>query len=101
MSKKSLELSLAGIKILKNTDVTLSAQVYEQFRQMIVNKRLRPGDRLPATRNLAEELGVSRTIITQSFEQLILEGYLMAKTGSGTFVAGEFLKKEKNQTAIR
>lgn len=67
MAKKSLELNLAGIKIIKNSDAPLYTQVYEQFRQMILTKRLRPGDRLPATRNLALELGVSRTIITQSF----------------------------------
>lgn len=88
MAKKSLELDLAGVKIVKSSPTPLYTQVYEQFRQMILTRRLRPGDRLPATRNLAEELGVSRTIITQSFEQLILEGYLLGKTGSGTFVAG-------------
>lgn len=87
MAKKSIEINLAGIKIIKSSDTPLYTQVYEQFRQMILSRRLRPGDRLPATRNLAEELGVSRTIITQSFEQLILEGYLLGKTGSGTYVA--------------
>jgi GntR family transcriptional regulator/MocR family aminotransferase len=87
MAKKSLELSFAGIKINKDSVTPLYIQVYEQFRQMILARRLRPGDRLPATRNLATDLGVSRTIITQGFEQLILEGYLIGKTGSGTFVA--------------
>ncbi len=88
MAKKSIEINLAGIKIIKNSAAPpLYSQLYEQFRQMILSKRLRPGDRLPATRDLAIELGVSRTIITQSFEQLILEGYLLGKTGSGTFVA--------------
>lgn len=87
MAKKSSEISFAGIKISKTSATPLYTQVYEQFREMILSKRLRPGDRLPATRNLAAELGVSRTIITQGFEQLILEGYLIGKTGSGTFVA--------------
>lgn len=87
MSKNSLELSLAGIKLHKKSEVPLYTQVYGIFRELILNKRLRPGDRLPATRNLASELGVSRVIITQGFEQLILEGYLVGKTGSGTYVA--------------
>lgn len=87
MAKKSIEINLAGIKIIKNSNTSLYLQVYEQFRQMILTRRLRPGDRLPATRSLAVELGVSRTIVTQSFEQLILEGYLFGKTGSGTYVA--------------
>jgi len=67
----------------------LYQQVYEQFREMIVKKRLRPGDRLPASRNLAKELGVSRVIISQAYELLLIEGYLVGKTGSGTFVAGK------------
>lgn len=89
MAKKSFELDLAGIKINKDIAIPLYTQVYEQFRQMILSGRLRPRDRLPATRNLSEELGVSRTSITQGFEQLILEGYLLGKTGSGTYVAAE------------
>ncbi|MEO6870068.1 MAG: GntR family transcriptional regulator [Ginsengibacter sp.] len=87
MAKKSMELNFAGIKISKSFATPLYAQVYEQFREMILSTRLRPGDRLPSTRDLATELGVSRTIITQGFEQLILEGYLIGKTGSGTYVA--------------
>ncbi len=87
MAKKSSELNLAGIKILKKYSTPLYQQVYEQFRQMILTGRLRPRDRLPSTRILAEDLGVSRTIITQGFEQLILEGYIVGKTGSGTYVS--------------
>lgn len=100
MAKRSLELNLAGIKINRSSAASLYTQVYEQFREMILSGRLRPGDRLPATRNLAEELGVSRTIITQSFEQLILEGYLLGKTGSGTFVADVLPDSLINATAI-
>jgi len=88
MSKKSAEISLAGIKISKDSDIPLYQQVYDQFREMILDKRLRPGDRLPSTRRLSAGIAVSRTVITLSFEQLILEGYLVGKTGSGTFVAG-------------
>ncbi len=87
MTKVSLEIHLAGIKITRNSAISLYTQVYEQFREMILTKRLRSGDRIPATRTLAKEMGVSRSIITQSFEQLILEGYLIGKIGSGTYVA--------------
>jgi GntR family transcriptional regulator/MocR family aminotransferase len=88
MPKKSAEISLAGMKISKDSDTPLYQQVYDQFREMILDKRLRPGDRLPSTRSLSAGIAVSRTVITLSFEQLILEGYLVGKTGSGTFVAG-------------
>jgi GntR family transcriptional regulator/MocR family aminotransferase len=89
MSKQSLEISLAGLKIDSRSKVSLSVQVYNLFRDLILSQRLRPGNRLPATRNLAIELGISRTIITQGFEQLIMEGYVVGKPGSGTYVAYE------------
>ena len=88
MSKKSAEFSLAGMKISKDIETPLYRQLYDQFREMILDRRLRAGDRLPSTRILSIETGISRTMITQSFEQLILEGYLVGKPGSGTFVAG-------------
>ncbi len=87
MSKQSPEINLAGIKLSKQSSTPLYIQVYEQLRKMIINKRLRRGDRLPASRNLAKELSVSRIIISQGYEQLMIEGYLVGKTGSGTFVA--------------
>jgi len=87
MAKISLEIVLAGITISKNSDIPIYQQVYEQIRKMIVKKRLLPGDRLPASRKLATDLGVSRTSIIQSFEQLILEGYLMGKPGAGTYIS--------------
>lgn len=87
MAKESSEINPAGIKISRNSPVPLYVQVYEQFREMILSKRLRPGDRVPASRNLALETGVSRVIINQAYEQLMMEGYLVGKTGSGTFVA--------------
>lgn len=87
MPKETSEIDPAGIKLSKKSATPLYIQVYEQFREMILSKRLRPGDRLPASRNLAASLGVSRIIINQGYEQLIMEGYLVGKTGSGTFVA--------------
>jgi GntR family transcriptional regulator/MocR family aminotransferase len=87
MPKESLEINPAGIRLSKKSTVPLYQQLYDQFRNMLLNNRLRPGDRLPASRNLSKELGVSRIIINQAYEQLIMEGYLVGKTGAGTFVA--------------
>jgi len=87
MPKESREINPAGIRLSKKHSVPLYLQVYHQFRNMIVSQRFRPGDRLPASRSLAKELGVSRVIVNQGYEQLILEGYLVGKPGSGTFVA--------------
>ena len=87
MAKEQAEINLAGFKISKNSPVPLYLQIYEQFREMILSQRLRAGDRLPASRNFAKELGVSRVIVSQGYEQLIIEGYIVGKTGAGTFVA--------------
>lgn len=87
MPKESFDINPAGIYLNKQAAEPLYMQVYRQFREMITSRRLRPGDRLPASRNLAKDLQVSRVIISQGFEQLMLEGYIVGKTGSGTFVA--------------
>ena len=65
----------------------LHQQVYRSLRRSILEGALRPGDRLPATRGLAREAGVSRNTLLQAYEQLGDEGYLVARTGSGTYVA--------------
>ena len=65
----------------------LYRQIYEGFRDAILERRLRPGQRIPSTRALASELGVSRLPLLNAFEQLVAEGYFLGRTGSGTFVA--------------
>jgi GntR family transcriptional regulator / MocR family aminotransferase len=60
---------------------------YEELRSAILGGRLQPGARLPATRDLAREYGLSRGTIVAAFEQLGSEGYVDGKTGSGTYVS--------------
>jgi NAD(P)-dependent dehydrogenase (short-subunit alcohol dehydrogenase family)/DNA-binding transcriptional regulator YhcF (GntR family) len=56
-------------------------------KNYFLERRLSQGQRLPSTRLLAKSLGVSRLTVTQSYEQLIDEGYLQTIVGSGTFVS--------------
>ncbi|CAE6717422.1 PLP-dependent aminotransferase family protein [Paraburkholderia aspalathi] len=65
----------------------LSGQIYRQLRAGILEGRLAGGTRLPSTRDLATQLGVSRKTTLEVFERLLSEGYLSARAGSGTFVA--------------
>src|SRR5215207_4997733 len=58
----------------------------EQLREAIVSGRLAAGDRLPPSRELAEELGVSRHTVTTVYGLLVAEGYLAGRSGGGTFV---------------
>jgi len=61
--------------------------LYEQLRAAILAGRLRPGARLPATRDLADAYRLSRATIIAAFEQLKSEGYVEGRTGSGTYVS--------------
>lgn len=67
-------------------DGPLFRQLYRALRAGIVDGVVPPGSRLPATRALATELGVSRTTVLLAYEQLAAEGYLDGKRGSGSFV---------------
>jgi GntR family transcriptional regulator/MocR family aminotransferase len=62
-------------------------QLYDRLRSDVLEGRLVPGSRLPASRTLALELGVSRNTVVNAFDQLISDGYLESRRGSGTFVA--------------
>jgi GntR family transcriptional regulator / MocR family aminotransferase len=66
----------------------LHRQLYDRLRTGILAGQLSAGARLPSTRTLAVELGVSRTTVVTAFENLLAEGYLEGKVGSGTYVAG-------------
>lgn len=65
----------------------LQRQVYGSVRGAILEGVLQPGTRLPSSRALAEDLRVSRTTTLLAYEQLVAEGYLETRRGSGTFVA--------------
>lgn len=77
------------LRIQPDLDLPLHRQVYEQIRVAILTGRLRSRQRLPASRQLAKSLGISRTTVTQSYDQLISEGYLQARQGAGTFVCAQ------------
>jgi GntR family transcriptional regulator/MocR family aminotransferase len=61
--------------------------LYSELRTAILDGRLRPGSRLPATRDLAAAYRLSRATIVTAFEQLKSEGYVEGRSGSGTYVS--------------
>jgi GntR family transcriptional regulator / MocR family aminotransferase len=67
--------------------VPLRRQLEDALRIAIRSGRVAPGSVLPPSRDLADELGVSRGVVVDSYSQLAAEGYLSAKRGSGTRVA--------------
>src|SRR4051794_39300426 len=65
---------------------TLTSWLYSQLRLAILEGRLRPGTRLPASRDFASQHGVSRGTVVSVFERMQAEGYLSCQVGSGTRV---------------
>ena len=70
----------------RSSAVPYYTQIYDGYRTAILAGRLGPGQRLPSTRTLAAELQISRLPVLNAFEQLLHEGYLEGKVGSGTYV---------------
>jgi GntR family transcriptional regulator/MocR family aminotransferase len=64
----------------------LSRQIYHQIRAAVLDGRLRPGDVLPPSRELAAQLAVSRTTVSTAYEQLAAAGFITTRTGAGTYV---------------
>ncbi len=66
---------------------SLYRQVYDAYRKAIVDGNLRAGQRIPSTRVLALELGISRIPVLSAYAQLMAEGYFESRVGSGTVVS--------------
>lgn len=78
---------LSSIRIDRGQDRKISVQLYMGLRDIILSGGLKGGERLPATRTLAGELGVSRTTALDAVSRLISEGLLESRIGAGTFVS--------------
>ena len=80
---------ILSISLDWNGQVPLYRQLYQALRKSVLDGRLKPGSRLPSSRSLADDLGVSRNTVQGALDQLFAEGYLQTKRGSGTFVSAE------------
>jgi GntR family transcriptional regulator/MocR family aminotransferase len=67
----------------------LQLQIYQSVRRAILDGVLTPGARLPSSREIADDLGVSRLTAVVAFEHLAAEGYITSRVGAGTFVNRE------------
>jgi GntR family transcriptional regulator/MocR family aminotransferase len=79
ISSLDLHLDLAGPRVRAGLEAAL--------REAVRGGRLRPGTRLPASRALATDLGIARNTVADCYTQLVAEGWLAARQGSGTWVA--------------
>src|SRR6516225_9074226 len=84
MTKPSLELPL----VLENVSgKPLQTAVYDAIRKAILEGRLSAGARLPASRDLSQQLAVARGTVVAAYEQLAAEGYVRGHRGAGTVVS--------------
>src|SRR5580692_7028933 len=75
------------VRLDRSSGQPLRAQLEASLRDAIRSGRLRGGERLPSSRELARELGVSRGMVQDCYGQLLAEGYLTSRTGAATRVA--------------
>jgi len=75
------------ITVDRKAPKALHKQIYDAYRTAIVDGSLRPRQRIPSTRVLASELGVSRFPVLNAYAQLLAEGYLEGRVGAGTVVS--------------
>src|SRR5712672_3930130 len=77
---------LPVIAVDRKAPKPLHRQIYNVYRTAIVDGSLRPGQRIPSTRVLASELGVSRSPVLNAYAQLLAEGYFESRVGAGTVI---------------
>ncbi|MGH3567837.1 MAG: PLP-dependent aminotransferase family protein [Pseudonocardia sp.] len=74
------------VVLVRGSGIPLAVQLADALRAAAVGGALRTGDRLPSTRALAVELGLSRTVTAAAYDQLLAEGWVSGRRGSGTYV---------------
>ena len=89
MTKYAGGALIPTLKVERNDAANLSMQLATHLRELILSGDLPPGTRLPASRVLAGEQGVSRTTAVAAYEQLTSEGLLVSRVGAGTYISDE------------
>src|SRR5262245_2739717 len=87
MVKRIAGALLQAIAINRKSGRPISTQLASALRAAIIAGTLKPSERLPASRTLAKELGIARTTVVETLEQLASEGLLEARVGAGTYVS--------------
>lgn len=94
-----VKTSTVPIKIRCSDGSTLQEEIYSSIRRSILEGLIGEHCRLPSTRALAAELGVSRTTVLLALENLRAEGYLVSRPGSGTFIAEDLPDRRPHAAA--
>ncbi len=87
MTKHAGGALLPSIAIDRESQVSIGSQLARGLRELILTSLLQAGDRLPSTRTLARDLGISRTTAVDVYDQLTAEGLFVSRVGAGAFVS--------------
>ncbi len=105
MAKRTTAFANLSISLDRKSPLALHRQLYDELRKAILSGRLKARTRLPSTRDFAAEMGVSRNTVLSAFNQLLAEGYVEGRIGSGTYVSrmlpNEMLEVRGNGRADR
>lgn len=74
------------LRLILEGRADLSGQIYRQIRAIILGGDMRPGQMLPASRDLAKQLAVSRNTVTAAYDKLAAQGFVAGRVGAGTYV---------------
>jgi GntR family transcriptional regulator/MocR family aminotransferase len=80
-------VAMLSVALDRGVEEPLVRQLYRALRELILTQRLAAGAKLPSTRALCRDLGVSRTVTLDAFSQLAAEGFLESRRGAGHFIA--------------
>src|SRR6187402_144553 len=82
-----MRLSLDIVSVDRTSPDPMHRQIYSALRRLILEGRIESDTLLPSTRSLAEDLQVGRNTVIAAYDQLLAEGFIEARAGSGTWVA--------------
>ncbi len=85
--KKVASSVVPVISIDRNGAKPVHRQIYDSYREAIMQGNLRPGQKIPSTRLFAVEMGVSRYPVIEAYAQLVAEGYFESRVGAATIVS--------------
>ncbi|SDR43251.1 transcriptional regulator, GntR family [Rhizobiales bacterium GAS113] len=100
MVKREGGALLLSIAIDHRSARPIGTQLYVILRDLMLSGAIAAGARLPASRTLARDLGLSRTTVIDAFERLIAEGLVESRVGAGTFVSGVLKSEHPRQAPV-
>lgn len=89
------------INLNREDKLSLSLQIYRSVKESILSGKIAGGTKLSSSRELSRELHVARNVVIEAYEQLIAEGYVYSKNGSGTYISeGVFMSDLERNVCI-